>query len=114
MIHDWFKRRAIPLTTNEVVTQPDFVTYSAQYVYTRQPSAGAQRYAWETLQQAAFSPIGPTIANRLISFKPLQPTPLTSLQAIPLQGLGGLVVGQIAMQPLLAGQSVSAVFNDDA
>lgn len=98
------------IQSDQVVLSPGFIPYTPQYVKTRQPTAGAQVYAWDTYQLLAFSPIGPTESNRLISFKPAQPAPLTAMQAIPIQGLGGLVVGQVALQPLLQGQSVSALY----
>ena len=55
-------------------------------------------YAYETLALAAFSPIGPSISIK----RPIRATatPMYVLQSVPQAGLGGIIAGQIAHQPL--------------
>jgi hypothetical protein len=66
-----------------------------------QPDPGAQSYAYEGLGLVEFSPIGASVANRNYLFPLATAAPLFAGQAVPVQGLGGLVRGQWINQPLL-------------
>lgn len=73
---------------------------SINFVNTRQPSAGAGRYAYDLLALAEFTFIGAGVANQKMSYRALQPPQPRALFAIPQVGLGGLVAGTMALQPL--------------
>lgn len=67
----------------------------------RLPTPGAQNYAFETLALAEFSPVGWGVRARQF-FNVLQPPQLyVNGQALPITGLGGLIAGQVIMQPLI-------------
>lgn len=74
----------------------DGVTYERKNL----PSPGTQNYAYENLGLVEFSPIGPAIANRK-QFMAFQPKTPFYLQAVPYQGVGGLTMGQMILQPLI-------------
>ena len=108
-----------PGTTARIMSTATRWSIAAQIGHTPGPSGpspGAMAAAFETLGLVAFTPIGPGIANRFRggALDVLQPRPLTSIQAIPLQGLGGLVQGQFILQPLLVNQSPSYYDGDAA
>lgn len=76
--------------------------FQAVWEKKRQPSPGAQAYAWETLGLAPFSPIGPSVNVRK-GISPLagieQPV---SLQAVVLNGVptnAGQIYGQALFDP---------------
>lgn len=66
-----------------------------------QPSAGAMEYAFETMGLPELSPIDHAICVRTgflpFAFSPQVYVPNVS---VPVNGLGGLVQGQMVMQPL--------------
>ena len=70
------------------------------YEAKRLPDPGVQNYAYENLGLVEFTFIGPAIHNRRV-INPLQPTPLYSMKAVGIAGLGGLQNGQIIFQPLI-------------
>lgn len=70
------------------------------HVYQPQPFPGASAFAFEALGLVEFSPIGPATMNRG-HLDPLAPPPLFAGHGLPVQGLGGLVTGQIISQPLV-------------
>ncbi len=82
----------------EPINPPDGL-YQGVWEKKRQPSPGAQAYAWETLGLSPFTPIGPSIFVRrgfTAVSEILQPY---VGQAVPLQGTP-TVAGQIYGQPL--------------
>lgn len=68
----------------------------------RIPQTNTGNYAYVTLGLAEFSPVGPGVVKRQ-SIKALASNgkPLVYFQAVPMQGLGGLVQGQIFGTPLI-------------
>lgn len=67
----------------------------------RQPTPGAQNYAFETLELYEETPIGAGVSARQ-HFRPMQPGQFyVAGQALQLQGIGGLAAGQYVQQPLI-------------
>lgn len=76
--------------------------WALEFKNTRQPSPGAQSFAYTNLGLVEFTPIGGGTSNRAFgSLKPLQPPTLFADLAVKVQGLGGLATGQFIMQPLV-------------
>lgn len=79
----------------------DVFTGGYRWERKRQPTPGAQNYAFETLELFEETPIGAGVAAR-VHFRPLQPPQFyVAGQALSLQGLGGLSAGQYIQQPLI-------------
>lgn len=66
----------------------------------RQPSPGAQSYAFESLGLVEFTPIGPSITIRRHLNVVQHPQTYINGRAVPTTGIGGLNAGQMALQPL--------------
>lgn len=73
--------------------------YQGVWERKRMPSPGAQRYAWQSLALAQFSPIGPSVSNRdaILPLSDFQQSYVA--KAITLDGIP-LTAGQIISQPL--------------
>lgn len=71
------------------------------HVFQPQPFPGAPAFAYEALGLVEFSPIGPSVANRSYLFPLSTVRPLFGGHGMMVQGLGGLVHGQVITQPLL-------------
>lgn len=83
----------------EIPRDPPEGLYQGVWEKKRQPSPGAQAYAWETLGLVQFVPSGPSITvRRGISVLPGAPQPAIGL-AVPLNGVP-LTAGQVVGQPL--------------
>ena len=65
-----------------------------------QPTPGALAYAFESLGLVEFTPIGAGVAQR-VQLRPLAAQSYLPAQLLPLQGLGGIVAGQVITQPLI-------------
>jgi len=99
----WFARKKKPPqnTTQQAIASPisRFNPFALAYERKEPPSPGAQNYAYEALGLVEFTPIGAGVSNRR-QLHVFQPSPLYVLQAVPLQGLGGLQQGQWFSYPL--------------
>ena len=92
-----FKRKAQKVV--EIPRDPPPGMYQGVWEKKRQPSPGAQAFAWETLGLGQFSPIGPSI-NVRVGIRPLPGTeqPVV-VMAVNLNGVP-TVAGQIFGQAL--------------
>jgi hypothetical protein len=107
----WFKRkRTPPQNTREqaiAMAGSRFTPFSAHiYENMPQPSPGTNSYAYTNLGLVETTPIGPAVANRQ-QLLPLQPQPLYANLGLKVQGIGGLVTGQIVGQPLIDPNTLS-------
>lgn len=88
-----------PKKVVEIPRDPPEGLYQGVWEKKRQPSPGAQAFAWETLSLAQFVPSGPSITVRQ-GFKPLPGTQQPYVgQAVNLDGVP-IVAGQMVGQPL--------------
>lgn len=84
----------------EIPRDPPDGLYQGVWEKKRQPSPGAQAYAWETLGLSQFTPIGPAVTTRVgIAPLPGTPQPYIRGKAVSLQGVP-TTAGQIIGQPL--------------
>lgn len=101
----WPFRKRLPQTVEEQAVMSPHGRFNPGWTLTyeakRLPSPGTQNYAYENLGLVEYSPIGPSESNRM-QLKSTQPRPAYALFAVTQRGVGGLVMGTIYGQPLIA------------
>lgn len=80
---------------------------SHSFIQARLPDPGAPQWTFDVLGLVEFTPIGTGIVNQG-EILALEGAPLFVNQAVFVQGLGGIVQGEIVLQPLMSDPSLTA------
>jgi hypothetical protein len=96
---------AAQLTSSNTTRYRQFTGHS--FIQARLPDPGAPAWTFDALGLVEFSPIGPGILNQG-EILALEGAPLFPTQGVFVQGLGGIVQGELVLQPLVQAPNKTA------
>lgn len=100
----WGIPQPLPMTLGQQIAASPSTRYQPfsahSFIHARLPDPGSPAWTFETLGLVEFSPIGPGLWNRG-EIKACEGAPLFPNQLVPIQGLGGVVMGEPQLQSLV-------------